>query len=145
MTKEVLISIKGTQRIDEEDSEIELMVTGNYYQKNGKHYIQYEESVEGLRETIRNLLKITPDSMDMIKKGATNTHMLFEKDKKTLTSYSTPMGNMVVGIHTSRFEIEEMPDSLKVEAEYTLDINYEFLSKSRICVQVRSCGEAAEQ
>ena len=144
MTKEVLITIKGIQLIDGEESGIELMVTGNYYQKNGKHYIQYEESVEGFQGTIKNMLKLTPYSLDMIKKGLTNTRMLFEKDKKTISAYSTPMGSMDLGIYTNRFEIEETKDFLKVDVGYALDINYEHISDSRICVKVQSCGAAVE-
>ena len=39
MTKDVLITISGIQMIDEEDSDVEMIVRGDYYQKNGKHYI----------------------------------------------------------------------------------------------------------
>ena len=47
MTKDVLITISGIQMIDEEDSDVEMIVRGDYYQKNGKHYILYEEMMEG--------------------------------------------------------------------------------------------------
>ena len=47
MTKDVLITISGIQMMDEEDSDVEMIVRGDYYQKNGKHYILYEEVMEG--------------------------------------------------------------------------------------------------
>ena len=43
MTRGVLISISGSQCTNGEPEEIEMMVTGDYYEKNGKRYVVYEE------------------------------------------------------------------------------------------------------
>ena len=69
MTKDVLITISGIQMIDEEDSDVEMIVRGDYYQKNGKHYILYEEMMEGFTGKVKNVIKISPSGMDIIKKG----------------------------------------------------------------------------
>lgn len=111
MTKDVLITISGIQMIDEEDSDVEMIVRGDYYQKNGKHYILYEEMMEGFTGKVKNVIKISPSGMDIIKKGIANTHMQFEKNKKNLSCYTTPLGDMVVGIQASRIKINEEPDS----------------------------------
>ena len=95
MTKDVLVTINGIHTMDEEDNDVEMVVRGDYYQKNGKHYILYEEVLEGMEETVKNVIKISDSSMDIIKKGAANSHMLFEKNKKNLSCYSTPMGDMI--------------------------------------------------
>ena len=50
---------------------MEMIVRGDYYQKNGKHYILYEEILEGAEERVKNVIKISPSSMDIIKKGVT--------------------------------------------------------------------------
>ena len=47
MTKDVLITIRGVHTMDEEDNDVEMIVRGDYYQKNGKHYVLYEELLEG--------------------------------------------------------------------------------------------------
>ena len=120
MTKDVLITISGIQMMDEDDMDIEMMVRGDYYQKNGKHYILYEEVLEGFTGTVKNIIKISPDSMDIIKKGIANTHMQFEKDKKNLSCYNTPMGDMVVGIQARDIRINEQPDRLTVDVELSL-------------------------
>ena len=139
MTKDVLVTINGIHTMDEEDNDVEMVVRGDYYQKNGKHYILYEEVLEGMEETVKNVIKISDSSMDIIKKGAANSHMLFEKNKKNLSCYSTHMGDMIVGIQANRFRVEEGKDSLKVHVDYSLDINYEHMSDCRICVDVQSC------
>ena len=136
MTKDVLITIRGVHTLDHEDNDVEMIVRGDYYQKNGKHYILYEEILEGAEERVKNVIKISPSSMDIIKKGVTNSRMLF---KKNLSCYSTPVGNLVIGIQANHFYVEEQENSIKVNVDYSLDINYEHMSDCRICVDVQSC------
>ena len=64
MTKDVLVSISGLhtdvmQETEEENEAIEVVNPANYYFRNGKHYIVYDEPVEGVSGTIKNKLKIT--------------------------------------------------------------------------------------
>ena len=139
MTKDVLITIRGVHTLDHEDNDVEMIVRGDYYQKNGKHYILYEEILEGAEERVKNVIKISPSTMDIIKKGVTNSRMLFEKNKKNLSCYSTPVGNLVIGIQANHFYVEEQENSIKVNVDYSLDINYEHMSDCRICVDVQSC------
>ena len=139
MTKDVLITIRGVHTLDHEDNDVEMIVRGDYYQKNGKHYILYEEILEGAEERVKNVIKISPSSMDIIKKGVTNSRMLFEKNKKNLSCYSTPVGNLVIGIQANHFYVEEQENSIKVNVHYSRDINYEHMSDCRICVDVQSC------
>ena len=139
MTKDVLITIRGVHTLDHEDNDVEMIVRGDYYQKNGKHYILYEEILEGAEERVKNVIKISPSSMDIIKKGVTNSRMLFEKNKKNLSCYSTLVGNLVIGIQANHFYVEEQENSIKVNVDYSLDINYEHMSDCRICVDVQSC------
>ena len=139
MTKDVLITIRGVHTLDHEDNDVEMIVRGDYYQKNGKHYILYEEILEGAEERVKNVIKISPSSMDIIKKGVTNSRMLFEKNKKNLSCYSTPVGNLVIGIQANHFYVEEQENSIKVNVDYSLDINYEHMSDCSICVDVQSC------
>ena len=54
MTKDVLITISGVQMSDGDNSDVEMITTGSYYMKNGKHYITYDEVLEGYEGTIRN-------------------------------------------------------------------------------------------
>ena len=65
------------------DDNIEVVTPANYYCKNGKHYIIYDEVLEGMAGTIRNKIKITGnDSVEIMKSGASSSHMIFEKNRK---------------------------------------------------------------
>lgn len=142
MTKDVLITISGIQFADGDKNDVEMITTGAYYMKNGKHYITYDEVLEGFEGTVHNVIKIQPDSMDIIKSGLTNVHMTFEKNKKRLTCYATPMGDMMVGLNTKNIRVNEHEDNLNVSVEYSLDINYEHISECNIRVDVQSRSQA---
>ena len=90
MTKEILLSISGLHMLEEEDGNVEVVTAGDYYNRNGKHYILYDEVVEGLSGHISNRIKISGDSVEVTKKGLTNTQLIFEKGKKHMTRYQTP-------------------------------------------------------
>lgn len=138
MTRDVLIKISGFQKLDGEKENVEMITTGDYFLKNGKHYVIYDEMMEGVEGKVRNTLKITPEKMDIQKRGNAQTHMIFEQDKKNMTRYLTPMGELVVEIFTNQIRLEEEADSLKVSVDYSLDINYDHVSDCCITLDVCS-------
>ena len=144
MKKDVLVSISGlhTDMMNPSDEQepIEVIVPASYYYKNGKHYVMYEEPVEGtLQDVIKNRIKITgEDLLEISKTGATNAHMIFEKNKKNLTYYQTPYGQMLVGIHTKNMEICVAEERIEVAVDYELDVNYEPLADCKIKMNIIS-------
>ena len=50
MTKDVLITISGLQIADDTSAQpVEVITSGEYYCRNGKHYILYDEVMEGFQ------------------------------------------------------------------------------------------------
>lgn len=68
---------------------IEMMTTGAYYLRNGKHYILYDELSED-NEIVKNVIKIGPKSVELTRKGGQSSHMVFEegKEKPLLLRYT---------------------------------------------------------
>ncbi|RKJ05134.1 DUF1934 domain-containing protein [bacterium D16-54] len=142
MTRDVLVRISGLQAVDGDTNDVEIITTGDYFLKNGKHYVVYEEMMEGFEGNVRNTVKITPDVMDIRKQGIIGAHMTFELNKKNETRYATPLGDFVVEISTNRIRIEEKEDSLKVFVEYSLGINYQHVSDNSIVMDICSREKA---
>lgn len=140
MTKDVIVTISGLQFLgEEEDNEsLELITTGNYYKKNGKHYILYDEVMEGFEGVTKNVVKINDSFMDITKKGVTNVHMMFEKNKKNVTYYYTPFGSLLIGIDAKNLEVEETEDNINVKVNYNLEVNYEHLADCCITMNIKS-------
>lgn len=147
MTKDVLVSISGMHMdvvsgmTDADNEPIEVVTPASYYCKNGKHYVIYDEVVEGTPGTIKNKIKITgTDSVEIMKTGISNAHMVFEKNKKNLTYYQTPYGQMLVGVNTRNMEINVTDDNIGVLVDYELDINHEPLADCKIKMEIYSKG-----
>ena len=141
MTKDVLLSISGLQfaATDEEDIEpVEMITAGDYYKKNGKHYILYDEVMEGFDGNTKNIIKLTEDSLDITKKGISNVHMVFEKNKKNVSYYNTPFGSLLIGIDAKSVDIAETESHIDVKIKYNLEVNYEHLADCSITMSIQS-------
>lgn len=141
MTKDVLLTISGLQfaaQSDEESEPVEVITAGDYYKKNGKHYILYDEVMEGFEGSTRNVIKLTEDSLDITKKGVSNVHMIFEKNKKNVSYYYTPFGSILVGIDAQSVDIRETEENIDVKVKYNLEVNYEHLADCSITMNIKS-------
>ena len=139
MTKEVLVTISGLQFSPETESEsVELITSGSYYKKNGKHYIIYDEVNEGFSETTRNIIKLNDDFMDITRRGVSNVHMMFEKNRKNVTYYYTPYGSLLIGIDAKSVDVQETENDIHVKVNYELEVNYEHMADCSITMNIKS-------
>lgn len=138
MKKDVLVSISGLQYEIDKDEAIEVISVGEYYNRNGKHYVIYEEMLDNTDEVSNCTIKIAEKQIDIIKRGASNVHMIFEENKKNTTYYQTPFGDLEVGIYTSLIRVSEEEDRLIVDINYALDINYSYVSDCQIQLKITS-------
>lgn len=145
MTKDVLLSISGLHYdaagITEEDENepIEVITPAMYYYKNGKHYVIYDEVVEGMPGTIKNKIRIAEDGkLEIMKSGLSNAHMIFEKDKINMTQYETPYGELLVGTHTRDMQVEVTEQNIDVHVNYALDVNSEMLADCNITMNIKA-------
>lgn len=144
MNKDVIVSIKGLQfgKSGGELSEpVEVINVGEYYNRNGKHYVLFDEVIEGFEGSTKNTLKISNESVDITKKGATNVHMAFEENKKNVTCYNTYYGNIMIGIDAKDISVDESDKCIDVEVNYALDVNYEHLADCTISISIKSKDE----
>ena len=139
MTKDVLVKISGLQFSDDQDNDpAEIITTGSYYKKNGKHYILYDEVQEGFDGVTKSVIKVNDDFLDATKKGVTNVHMMFEKNKKNMSYYNTPFGNLLVGINATDVKVNETEDNIDIKVDYKLEVNYEHLAECSISMNIMS-------
>lgn len=143
MAKEVLVSVKGTQIIDGEKDSVEVITSGTWYEKNGKQYLLYEETYEEMQVTTKNTLKITPELIEVTKKGVVTTKMIYELGKKHMSNYMTPMGMIVLGITTKDIFVEADEDVLRAEIEYAMEMNGQFVSNSALVIKATVRGTEA--
>lgn len=116
MDKEVLIHVRGLQTMDAdgEQEPLEIVVPGQYYFRNGSHYLRYEEVMEDFAEPTVNYIKISRKGMEVRKKGVVNVHMVFEQGKKNMTYYTTPYGTIEMGIAATNLNLQESDGGLYI-------------------------------
>ena len=152
MTKEVLLTIVGlhydtfSPEPEEETEPIEVITPAMYFLKNNKHYVVYDEVVEGMLGTIKSKIKITgEEKLEMMKNGITNTHMIFEKDKIHMTNYETPYGELLVGVYTKDMKVNVTEDAIDVSIAYALDANGEKVADCNIKIQIKANGKEKDR
>lgn len=142
MTKDVLVSIKGLQFSDGEGPDkVETINSGQYYKKGEHHYILFDEVTEGYNQPTKNMIKFGDGLCSVNKKGLINVNMLFEERKKNLTSYTTPYGNIMIGIDTARVDLLEKEDKIDISVDYALEANYEHLADCKLSIEIRNKNE----
>lgn len=140
MEKDVLIHVRGLQMLEEEgqDEPIEIVVPGQYYFRNGSHYLRFEEIMEEKQKPVINYIKISSGGLEVRKQGAYNVHMVFEQGKKNMTYYSTPYGTLQMGIAATNLQLQESDSRIDMQVDYALDMNEEHIADCYLSIQVQS-------
>lgn len=138
MTKDVRVTVSGIQFEIEEDEPVELITFGDYYNKNGKHYILYDEIDMEEGENIKNRIKIGGGKIEVVKSGTTNGQLIFEQGKNHMTYYDTVMGSLLMGVNTSSIRMIEEEDHIQAKVRYSLEMNHTHISECEITIDVCS-------
>ena len=139
MKKNVVITVRGLQPEIDADEPIEVISAGTYMRKENTHYLSYEEADENGAIT-NNRIKITGKSIEMVKKGAVATQMIFLQGEKQYACYATPFGDLTLGIETKQIWVEEDAEGLSAGLRYGLEINGEYVSDCQLDVTVKECS-----
>ena len=142
MTKEVVVTIAGLQMSDGDGAgqeALELIHAGEYYKKKGTHYILFDETVEGIAEPVRNIIKIRDRGLEIRKRGPVAAHMVFEEGSSRQSIYQVPYGSFQVETRTSSVQVKAAGDGggLEVLVAYKLAVNGEYCADCDIRVSVQ--------
>lgn len=142
MTKEVMIRIVGQHKgEDVEQEQLASAAAGVYYEKDGAHYVLFQETQEGFSQPIKSRIKLKGNTLEMTKQGPLNSRMVFQEGVVHNSVYATPYGQFLMGIHTKRFAMEEREDSLRIQVDYALELDDHFIADSRIDIFVVSANQ----
>lgn len=138
MRKSVLVSISGLQfEVDEEET-VEVITAGEYFNRNGKHFILFDELSEEDGSVTKNTIKISDNQVDILKKGSNNVHMVFEENKQNMTYYNTPFGDLMIQICTTALSVKEEENEILVQIKYDLSVNYSYVSECLIQLKIQN-------
>ncbi|MCD7866032.1 MAG: DUF1934 domain-containing protein [Clostridiales bacterium] len=144
MTRDVWIFIRGLQNTGTDDAEpVEVISAGTYYNRNGKHYVLYDQADDASSMTA-NLVKIGSDFVELNRKGSQAVRMVFRQGVRTSAEYPTPCGRLLLGVDTRSVRIGETNGQIEVQMEYTLDADGDRISSCELTMRISPRTDISE-
>ena len=143
MNKDVIISVVGTQSMDDNDmSTMELVTEGKFYKKDNAYYVTYKESeVTGMAGTTTTL-KIADDIVTLLRFGTVNTQFVFEQGQKHMAYYDTDNGALTIGVFTNEINVNLNDSGGEISVGYEVEINnlVSGINGFRVCIREAGGG-----
>jgi uncharacterized beta-barrel protein YwiB (DUF1934 family) len=116
---------------------VELTTTGLLSRTENGYCITYQESALTGMEGTSTSLQISPRRVVITRTGQLNSQIVFEKDVRHLSLYSTPMGQLEVGVATRRLYSTINDQGGELEVDYAIDIDHQLTGKNYFSLTVR--------
>lgn len=138
MIKDVLITVVGIQGIDGEEDTVELTTEGRFGIKDGKYFLSYDEGqiVEAGKVKTKIFIN-SPDSVVLQRTGDINSRMEITAGERKSCFYSTPVGDICIGIYGENIELDLKENGGNINLVYTIDSDLKLISRNRVKITVK--------
>ena len=138
MIKDVLITVVGIQGIDGEEDTVELTTEGRFGIKVGKYFLSYDEGqiVEAGKVKTKIFIN-SPDSVVLQRTGDINSRMEITAGERKSCFYSTPVGDICIGIYGENIELDLKENGGNINLVYTIDSDLKLISRNRVKITVK--------
>lgn len=138
MEKDVIISIRGTQDYSGTDPDtMELVTEGKLAVQDGALRLSYEESELTGMEGTTTVFQVEPEKVTLLRLGSVQSEMVFEEGRRHMSLYSTPYGNMEIGVRARRLNSTLELTGGRLEIDYDIEINHMLAGQSLFRIDVR--------
>ena len=138
MEKDVIISIRGTQDYSGTDPDtMELVTEGKLAVQDGALCLSYEESELTGMEGTTTVFQVEPEKVTLLRLGSVQSEMVFEEGRRHMSLYSTPYGNMEIGVRARRLNSTLELTGGRREIDYDSEINHMLAGQSLFRIDVR--------
>ena len=144
MEKDVIISIKGTQKYEHNAPDvIELVTQGRLKEREGGYTLTYQESeLTGLEGT-RTTIEVEDEQVTLLREGGVNSQMVFEEGRKHLSLYDTPYGAMEVGVSAKSVRCTIGDQGGELEINYAIEIDHAVAGQNLFHIEVKESPKTA--
>lgn len=140
----VLIKIISWQKdISGEKNRIDLTTIGKHYYKNSMHYVLYEEAVEGSKDTVHTMLKISDAAMTLVRRGPIKQEQYFALEESSESNYITPYGNLLLAVYPHKLMINYGAIAGTIAIDYDLSMNGQLQSHNKLRIKISADSDAA--
>lgn len=138
--KKVWLSI--TSRIADasgQNDRTEFVTEGELSHVNQAVCLTYQETEISGMEGTTTTLKVEDGKISIIRLGKINSLMEFEQGRHSTAMYTTPYGDVPMGIGTKKLDTiyDEEGDPVRIEMIYEVDIQGQLNSRNALAVEIR--------
>ena len=139
--RQVLLSVMGWTREDEEPDTVRLLTTGTLSGSPDKWRIDYTET-QADNESHDVTLTMGGGIVTMQRKGPLGTSMVFEQGKRFEGSYRKPYGDLDMGVYPThvKYEVDGAAGG-KVDLVYQLDLQGQFAAVHEMRIRFCPAGK----
>lgn len=141
MTKEVSILLKNIQTFDDGHRDTtEARLEGQYFVKNNKQYILYEECDPDTKTITKNTLKFDADTVELSRRGTVKSTMTFCTGTEDLAEYLSPFGSTHFHVFTHELSVECTENRIRFRIQYDLSQDETLICRNKMSVSVTSAA-----
>lgn len=133
-----LIKITDSHVTDGQTEKSEMETVAEICGTENDYKIVYDEQGEELKGCVSTVHVTDGKCVQITRTGSYNTEMKMEKGKRNQCCYVTPVGQITMGIFTSRVISEFSENSITLDFTYTLDFNNELVSRNRVKIEAQN-------
>ena len=138
MNDRYMITVTGAQTIEGERDTIEVITSGDMTIADGLITILYPEySQENPAQKTDTAVTYDGKILSIDRKGETASHLILEQGVRHECLYSTPMGQMFIGIFTDLIKADIDESGGEISAAYQLDFNRTAVSYNEFYISIK--------
>ena len=123
MKQNVVLSIRGCQRYEDQDPEvIELVTDGTMEFRDGGWDIVYEESELTGLAGVTTTFRVEPGKVILDRKGALRSQMIFQEGVAHDSLYQMAFGALMITVKATSVFFDIVPDGGVIDLVYSIDI-----------------------
>lgn len=134
--KNAIIKITDRHLQDGEEYTSELTTAGEFELTDGGCRIAYKETDEALLDCETTLTVDGSKKVSMVRSGRYNTEMIIELERRHSCYYTTPYGEMLMGIYCKFIENNIGESGGTLRFAYTIDLNNIPASENELLITV---------
>ncbi len=134
MENNILLSISGSQKVEDEVNNLELVTEGCYYEKDNVKYIEYYESELSGLDGCKTTISVDGDTVSLLRQGNAEAHMVLKKGERCVNLYTTPYGSLEMGCYPLEINSSLSADGGALALKYQLDISGRYASQNTLNV-----------